>query len=518
MSGSSNSPKANSLTSAAAVWSFFVVVLPLATVLALDRHKWDALELLPLVTIVYAASRLASLQRGGTAKIVTVCVWVFVYIFFGLVPLLQMLAGAGFPFRGQFYSPADVLRGYSAVLIGLAAFDFGGWFSTRRIVAGHRPVAEALFSRRLSRGRIYTTTLVGIFLTTEMIIAVGGLQSLLVARMERLQNIASVAGGEGQAMLEIWDALLRTPSAAAFLCLLAFRGGGRRLRFIGTVLLVVAGAFLALISNPVNASRNWAGTVFLAIMFIVVRWNNKRSVALVSIALATMFVVVFPFADTFRYSLNANMTDRMAGGGNMMTVLTTKDDFDAMQNMFSTVEYVRTEGFTYGSQLMGSMLFWVPRSVWPDKPQPTPALLATYEGYFFKNISTPLWAEMYIDGGPLLVCLFFFLYGIFINGLEARYLFDRNIEAATLATVFVPVFAPYQFYLLRGSLMAAVSGLIPMCIFLLAATGRPCTTSEEMLATSRLFGTHFRNRGSDGFAVAGKRYQSAANSGYTVRR
>ncbi len=49
--------------------------------------------------------------------------------------------------------------------------------------------------------------------------------------------------------------------------------------------------------------------------------------------------------------------------------------------------------------MLGTLLFWMPRSVWPDKPLDTGVMLAEYKEYGFTNLSSPLWGEFFIDFG-----------------------------------------------------------------------------------------------------------------------
>src|SRR3546814_20765994 len=49
----------------------------------------------------------------------------------------------------------------------------------------------------------------------------------------------------------------------------------------------------------------------------------------------------------------------------------TSGDFDGMQSTLNVVHYVDQQGTRKGGQLAGTAFTFIPRSIWPDKPQPT---------------------------------------------------------------------------------------------------------------------------------------------------
>src|SRR5690606_10863669 len=73
-------------------------------------------------------------------------------------------------------------------------------------------------------------------------------------------------------------------------------------------------------------------------------------------------------------------------------------------------------------QLSGSVFFWVPRALWPDKPTDTGILLANYRGYSMDNLSAPLWAELIVNGGVLALALGFVAVGIALRVMDTRLL------------------------------------------------------------------------------------------------
>ena len=119
--------------------------------------------------------------------------------------------------------------------------------------------------------------------------------------------------------------------------------------------------------------------------------------------------------------------------------------------------FVQERGTTSGRQALGVALFWVPRAVWPEKPVDTGILLAEYRGYKFTNLSAPLPAEMYINGGWWLMTA-----GMAVLGASTRR-FDRRIvqsfSYAKAPVVLGSILPFYMIIIMRGSLLQAMAYL-----------------------------------------------------------
>jgi hypothetical protein len=120
---------------------------------------------------------------------------------------------------------------------------------------------------------------------------------------------------------------------------------------------------------------------------------------------------------------------------------------------------------------MGVLFFWMPRSLWPNKPNPTGELVAEHVGYAYTNLSAPLWAEVYLAGGLFFTLCGFYLLGVLVRHIEQVAEHCRGREVS-VASVLVPFLAAYQFFLLRGTLLSAVAYLTPVLLFFLAFSAR----------------------------------------------
>ena len=155
-------------------------------------------------------------------------------------------------------------------------------------------------------------------------------------------------------------------------------------------------------------------------------------------------------------------------------------DFDAFDQVNNTVNYVQVEGHTRGRQLAGSALFWVPRVGWPDKPTNTGELLANFRDYDYGNLSAPVWAEFWIDGGwPLLL----------VGMGELGWLLRRSDERAKARPSqpaprrLVGILPFYMIIVLRGSMLQAMAGLTVLVLSGLFITTRaPAAEPPQTIA------------------------------------
>ena len=165
-------------------------------------------------------------------------------------------------------------------------------------------------------------------------------------------------------------------------------------------------------------------------------------------------LVVFPFADRFRYEDGG---DPQPDSGSLLAPLTVKD-YDQVGMFANTISFAHAgEGHTYGRQFAGTLLFFVPRSVWHAKPVDSGVRVGEWMGMRNTNLSSPLWAELWLDFGPLGMLLGFVLAGYGCDRLDRAYV-RRTVDdtgPGNVLAVVVPLVAGYGFILLRGPLLQA---------------------------------------------------------------
>ena len=92
-----------------------------------------------------------------------------------------------------------------------------------------------------------------------------------------------------------------------------------------------------------------------------------------------------------------------------------KGHFDAYENFVRAIEI---DFITYGYQLKGALLFFIPRFLWKDKPIGSGSTLANQLDYNFGGIAMPFIGEGYVNYGSAGSFLFMLLLGIILGNLE----------------------------------------------------------------------------------------------------
>ncbi|MGW1170083.1 hypothetical protein [Streptomyces sp. NPDC002550] len=446
------------------IWAVVLVVLLPGLVLRPHSGQVPTALFLQGVVVAHTGGALARVLTAPRVRLAGLGFWMFSYIWFGLAPV-TMLSSDTYP--SPYRTGAQTSFAAVAVVeLGLLAHSAGTAFAARREHAGAaRPagrqpgMVERLLARRLAPWRVLL--LCGLALALAVLLLPGqpgGVAAYFTSR-EAVQGIVAAPDGSSDAFLQplrSWS--LSVPAFWALLSLLRLRpppGGDRLLRGIRRLLLPLLVVLNVVVNNPISKPRFWAGTVLLTLLFTVPRLCRPRASRAIVGALLAAVLVVFPYSDYFRYD------DRQeVHVVSLAEQFTAKGDYDAFQQMQTGLDYARENGVSPRNAL-GPLLFMVPRSVWPDKPEDTGIALARYAGSGLLNLSAPLWIESYLWGGPAAVALVFCLLGA--AGRRMDELRDRLLDRPdSLAVLLVPAFAFYQLILLRGSLLGVTGPMVLM--------------------------------------------------------
>jgi hypothetical protein len=252
------------------------------------------------------------------------------------------------------------------------------------------------------------------------------------------------------------------------------RAGGRRGRFSGSeVLALLAGIGLLLVmNNPLSQARFVFGAMALSFVVLLGGCRSTRATRRTMVCLLAALFFVFPIADAFRcvdqVHLEFSLVKEYPGNG----------DYDAFAQIHNSMTVVRERGYSFLSQPLGVALFWVPRTVWPGKPNDTGIYLAEARGYPFTNLSAPLWAEFYVSGGIALVAIGFLGLGRLLRTVDDRLVRAmRGHDEDFVVHAFMPF---YLVILLRGSLLQATA--LVATFYLAALLTRPGSTKDAPAA------------------------------------
>ncbi len=439
---------------------FFLLLLLPFILLIQTTAVYFHLSIIPVAfIIIYSAAWLSIISTAKNPQILTTTFWIFVYIFLGICPFLQITT-ENFPWGDRFQSFGDMLllKAAFTVLLGLFGFDIG-----RHLIRSNISVSTPQFlKRRVNYRIIIILGILFIPFTYLYLKSTGEINYLFTARQERFEYLSKFQSSD----ILLYSAIITTPIYVASVAMLAkWLMNNKNKMKVGivwklfTMLLIL---ITLAINNPISTPRLKVGTILLSFLFVV-PWRKSFHVLTIA-GLVTGLILVFPFTDIFRYSVETDLSARISQT-NAIEELTEKGDFDAFMMIANTIYINDVEGFQMGRQMLGTLLFWVPRPVWPDKPIPTSMWVAGNKGYKIINLSEPLWAEFYVDGGWFLVFFALILYGFAVRILDQWYARTSNLNRIQVVSILVPIYAGYQFFLLRGSLMPAVAYFSPIFLY-----------------------------------------------------
>ena len=100
------------------------ILIPFFVLSKVDKLYLGIETFLVWLIIFYCSMRLCLLSVKGQKCLIKMTFWIFVYIFLGLAPLVQ-IAAKRFPWSGN-YSAETIFTAFIMIFLGLLAFDFGG--------------------------------------------------------------------------------------------------------------------------------------------------------------------------------------------------------------------------------------------------------------------------------------------------------------------------------------------------------------------------------------------------------
>ncbi|MCD9023653.1 hypothetical protein [Cohnella silvisoli] len=197
--------------------------------------------------------------------------------------------------------------------------------------------------------------------------------------------------------------------------------------------------------SPFNTNRFYIGLCIIMIVYLF--FHKKVSPSKFVGVIFVGLLVIFPLLNNFRNGLKEVEIPSLY---HLMLDQLTELHFDAYSNLIATFHYVEANGLAYGYQMLGVLLFFVPRNIWPGKPlssgEAVGDFISTRFEMDFSNISNPIPSEFFINFGWFGVILGAFLVARMVNKLESDTLMNRYTHA---------LIAGYLFIIYRGDLMNA---------------------------------------------------------------
>ncbi|MCX5345493.1 hypothetical protein [Streptomyces atratus] len=430
----------------------------------------DTAYWLQLVLTCYAGARLATMILSTRRRLLQGVFWMFVYIAMGVAPFAQAVIGqTPTPMVGP---RSDLVTAIALILVGCAAFDLGALLASRRPLRRRATARSGSGPATAHRMRLRLLVVLAFAASGYYILKLGGPAIFFTSRQEisasvAVSQVASSQSNVGSAFLKGFGTV---PALLGLLfCTRRLVTSRRARRSPSTVLVWCALLILNIVvNNPISNARYWFLTVLVSLLFTAFPSSAAmyRSVLAMGVVGA---LVLFPYADRFRYD---SAGYRPVDSSSVFEPLATKD-YDQTVMFANTITWVETRGHTYGRQLAGSALFFVPRSVWNGKPEDTGVRVGQWMGMNMTNLSAPLWTELWVDfGAPGMVG------GLALIGYVAARTDRRYARAVSrdgpgpgsVLAIAAPLIAGYTFILLRGPLLQSVGKLAIAALCLLLIT------------------------------------------------
>lgn len=217
---------------------------------------------------------------------------------------------------------------------------------------------------------------------------------------------------------------------------------------VSSLFLFFYGVLVLIFNSPFSMPRYQAGALYLALVLIYFDLFFRPFIFPGIFIFALLFV--FPFLDKFR-----NFDSEKFELGLSMGFL-NEGHFDSYNNFVLVVQHSIVTG---GTQLASAILFFVPRSLWPQKAVGSGGFMADQVGLTFSNISMPLLAEGYINFGLGGVVLFAFVVSVFF--VKVDNIFWHSPNPHFLRPVYFLLIG-MVFFMMRGDLMSSYAYSVAM--------------------------------------------------------
>lgn len=235
-----------------------------------------------------------------------------------------------------------------------------------------------------------------------------------------------------------------------------------RAKLFDWMLFVVQCFAQLIVCFPLGLARFQMGVIYIGLALVVCPFFRKGPWFILMMAFG--LVIVFPLLDVFR-SLAIGEVNIGQAFVQVVTSLTddlTEGHYDAYTMFMLIQEYTADAGFSYGEQLLGVVLFWVPRVFWQGKPVGSGQTAAEFFKWDFTNLSCPLPAEGFVNFGIPGLILFAVAFALIVRALDRAFWKGKG----EFIKFVYPFMVPFVFFLMRGDLLSSFAYLLGFAVTL----------------------------------------------------
>lgn len=423
------------------------LIFPLLIMLNVNGKSNFYIEL-SFFIIIFQATYIIFLSKGKDISLFKVY-FVFVYIFFGIVPWLEYKFRISY-WSAKLYGDEDrLLLNVIIILLSQTVFFIYKIFR-KKYLQNFTKIQNYSLKQRIKINSLS-------FLTSCIIIILSILSVFITFYMKDFSILAllyrgleeNLIKGVSNSNLPSWASSfigtsIRYYSIIALIYILYYI---EKAYVLKTILLLAT----LIATFPLGIPRFAAAALYIPLILLILPSFTKSQ----NFSLLLLFGIVylFPLFNQFRWykegrEVNTNVDFSFFFEGH----------FDTYQSFLIAV----SENFiTYGNQLLGVFLFFVPRFFWTDKPIGSGAEMAKQFRLSFDNISANFYAEGYVNFGLIGCFLFGFILAVIMAKLDSKmWYIEKFLFQIDFFRPFYLILLGYLFFIMRGDLMSSISFLI----------------------------------------------------------
>jgi len=375
-------------------------------------NYWVILSFVP--TSIIGIFCLAASFIGGSITLYSIH-WYFVLLFFVFVPLLQFI-------NNKFLYVLDsnsIIMGNIYICLWCIFFTI----SYNRTVKLDNKVKEHFSIFRLIlhdkiNNKLHLLIGIAVIISLTMVM-IGGFNAFFTRAS--YSNFVEEIGGWGPLSLIIRNYLQPLVFCIFIVCFGLLIYSKTKLTYLLLMNVIILALILPITNNLLMFPRFYAFAILLGVIMIILQRYNKNS-ALVYLLILFVGLPLSSAVDQFRSMTSLSINDLRL---NINWDFLFYGHFDAYEMFIHTIGYVSENGIVYGKQLIGALLFFIPRSIWEEKPVGSGHFAAEYLNNYFQvlnyNVGFPLVAEMFINFHILGVVFGALFYGFISGSLDKHY-------------------------------------------------------------------------------------------------
>lgn len=415
------------------IWAFVVGTAAFPLILLFSNNVPDTLTIASfLLNSFVLASFLVPAVKNE--NFIVISVWVFCALFFLIAPVVQLSTNQSVLVNTMVLVGESAARANLAILIFFAVFFLLATSATPKHL-----------KRNVDRD---TDERLGISYLPTWAFFIVALGVTLYAATEILKTPIS---SQGESVLALALLKYKVIYFIPFALLGVYLASDSKKSLIFIVIVV---SFVLITKNPMFERRNAVGPVYLTILVLLfpsLVQSGRRYFYLV----ASVMLVFFPVSSVITHRSEESTSLSFGHFKNALSSHFFQLHYDAWANTVAIVEIVSERGLLAGGQILATILFFIPRSIWPGKPDHTGILIGDYlsgaYSMWFNNLSAPIPAEGYVDFGFLGSAAYAAILALLSRLLYAK---SESSNIHRLAYIYLS-FA--VFFIARGALMPSVS-------------------------------------------------------------